>query len=169
MVDLSAQLKQAEFAAVVGISQPAVSDLLARRVLAEGATGAEWLLAYCKHLREVAAGRATGETGLDLAAERAKLAREQRERIAMQNAVTRGELAPRALLVEVLSRTAPRICGQLESIVPALRRRSGYSAEDLAYVSQVIADARNAIASMTLPDVMGDTITSPVIDDEDAD
>ena len=59
MIDLSAQLKQAEFGELVGISQPAVSDLLARGVLTDGESGGVWLKQYCRHLREIAAGRAT--------------------------------------------------------------------------------------------------------------
>ena len=163
MIDLSAQFTQAQFGELVGISQPAVSGLVSRRVLVDGASGGEWLMAYCEHLREIAAGRGGG-VAIELTTERALLAREQRERIAMQNAVTRGELAPRAFLVEVLARTAPRMCGLLESIVPALRRRSGYSAEDLAFVAQTIADARNAIAAMRLDDVLSGL---PGVDESD--
>lgn len=119
------------------------------------ASRAENLTAYIRHLREVAAGRATSEEGLDLATERAHLARAQRERVEMQNAVTRGELAPVSLLTEALANAAPKVCGLLESIVPALRRRSGYSADDLDYVAGVIAEARRAIASMRLHEQPG--------------
>jgi phage terminase Nu1 subunit (DNA packaging protein) len=57
-------------------------------------------VAYIRRLREQAAGRAAvGD--LDLAGERAALAKAQRERIEMQNAVTRGELAP-VVLQELL-------------------------------------------------------------------
>jgi len=155
MTDLTANPTQAEFGALVGISQPAVSGLIARGVLVAGGTAGEWIMAYCDHLREMAAGRAA-EGGLDLATERAGLARAQREKVEMQNAVTRGELAPRALLVEVLSRTAPKVCGLLDAIVPALRRKGDYRAEDLVYVSEVIAKARNEVAQLTLDEVMAD-------------
>ncbi|MGD0332452.1 MAG: hypothetical protein ABSA90_04255 [Xanthobacteraceae bacterium] len=46
---------------------------------------------YIRHVRKVAAGRGA-EKGSDLAAERAKLAREQTEIAARRNAVERGEL-----------------------------------------------------------------------------
>ena len=162
MIYLSAQCRQSEFGGLVGISQPAVSELLSRGVLTDGAPAAKWLHEYCGNLREVAAGRmASGD--IDLATERARLARVQREKIEMQNAVTRGELAPRALLTQVLAAVAPRVCGLLESIVPALRRRSGYSAEDLDFIARTIADARNAIAGLRLPDLIADTA------DDDAD
>lgn len=140
---------------MVGVSQPAVSDLLSRGVLTDGAAAGLWLREYCGHLREIAAGRfAAGD--IDLATERAMLARVQREKIEMQNAVTRGELAPKALLTQVLAAAAPKMCGVLESIVPSLRKRSGYGAEDLDFVARTIADARNAIADLRLPDLLAD-------------
>lgn len=140
---------------MVGISQPAVSDLLSRGVLTDGAAAGLWLREYCGHLREIAAGRfAAGD--IDLATERAMLARVQREKIEMQNAITRGELAPRALLTQVLAAAAPKICGLLESVVPSLRKRSGYGAEDLDFVARTIADARNAIADLRLPDLLAE-------------
>jgi len=42
-----------------------------------------------------------------------RLARAQAEKIEMQNAVTRGELAPKELLTMVLAGTAPKVCGLL--------------------------------------------------------
>lgn len=53
---------------------------------------------YIEYIRAVAAGRA-GEDGLDLAAERARLAKEQADAQAMKNAVQRGELIPRTDVV----------------------------------------------------------------------
>ena len=51
-------LSQGEFAALVGITQQAVSDLQRRSVLKLNVTGQAWLIDYCAHLREEAAGRA---------------------------------------------------------------------------------------------------------------
>lgn len=55
--DLAMPMTQARVGDLVGISQQPVSDLVRRTVLADGAGADEWLLAYCDHLREVAAGR----------------------------------------------------------------------------------------------------------------
>lgn len=66
---------------------------------------------YVLHLRKVAAGRGA-EKGSDLAAERAKLAREQTEAAAMKNALTRGELVS----IEEVGR-------QLESEYGVVRQR----------------------------------------------
>lgn len=152
-MDLSAQCRQSDFGDMVGISQPAVSDLLVRGVLTDGAAAGQWLREYCGHMREIAAGR-LGNGDLDLVTERARLARVQRERIEMQNAMTRRTLLPATLLVEIVARAAPKACGILDSIVPALRRRSGYSAEDLNFITTEIVRARNAIASMKYDEVM---------------
>ena len=165
---MTKKCRQSEFGRAVGISQQAVSGLIKRGVLSDGATAGAWLLEYCGNLREVAAGR-LGNGGLDLATERAMLARVQREKIEMQNAVTRRELVPANLLVQIIAGSAPKVCGLLESIVPTLRRRAGYRAEDLDYISRTIADARNAIASLRLSDVLDGTPGAADADPDDDD
>ena len=57
MIDLNSIVTQRQFGEIVGISQPAVSDLLSREVIREGQTLGQWLIAYCAHLRETAASR----------------------------------------------------------------------------------------------------------------
>ncbi len=153
MGDLSGPLKQAEFGALVGVSQQAVSDLLSRGVLSDGATGGQWLLAYCRHLREHAAGRATNGD-LDLATERARLAKEQADRVAMQNAVSRNELAPVHLLEEVLAKAGARAAKILDTIPGTIRRREpGLSADTIAAITRDIAKVRNLAATVTLADL----------------
>lgn len=159
MIDLNGKITQAAFGEMVGVSQPAVSDLLSRGIIAADQPAREWLKAYCQHLREQAAGRAAAG-GLDLAAERAHLARVQRERIEMQNAVTRRELAPVTLMESVLAHVGRQIVGILEAIPVQLKRRSSLGAEDLAFVSAEIVKARNLAAAIELKDEA---------DDEDAD
>lgn len=153
MRDLSSPMTQAAFGDLVGITQPAVSEMVRRKILPDGAAGDEWLLAYCDHLREMAAGRG-GESGAELVAERARLAREQADKIAMQNAVTRGELAPAYVLEEVLSRAGARAARLLETIPGTLRRRlPQLSSDDIAVVTGIVAKARNLAAAMKLADV----------------
>lgn len=153
MVDLSGKVTQSEFGGVVGISQQAVSDLMGRGVLTDGANGWQLLREYCGHLREVAAGRyAEGE--LDLAGERARLAKEQADRIAMQNAERRGELAPVAVLETVLANTGTKVGRILDTIVPQIRRRvPGVPSEVLQAIEGDIAKCRNLAAAMTLDDL----------------
>jgi phage terminase Nu1 subunit (DNA packaging protein) len=88
---------QAEFAQHVGISQQAVADLLRRQVIpcGNGRGGLDLdacRISYIEHLREVAAGRAAATDGeLDLVAERARVAKEQADGLAMKNELMRGE------------------------------------------------------------------------------
>ena len=84
---MSVIVTQKKFGEMVGISQSAVSDLLMRGVLADGATAGDWVRAYSAHLRLQAAGQTAG-----LLAERERLSRERADHAALKNAQLRGEL-----------------------------------------------------------------------------
>jgi phage terminase Nu1 subunit (DNA packaging protein) len=150
LIDLNKVANQKEFSKIIGVSEAAVSNMKTAGVITKGQTMGEWILAYSSHLREQAAGRAT-KGDLDLATERAGLARAQRERIEMQNAVTRGELAPTIMMEQVLAKVASKIVGPLDAIWPNLRRRvPTLSAKEGEIITGVIAEARNVIGSMSL-------------------
>lgn len=149
MIDLKGKATQQSFGEMVGISQPAVSDLLSRGIILPNESAGEWLRAYCSHLREQAAGRA-GSGDLDLVEERAALARAQREKIEMQNAVTRRQLAPVSLIEEVLAKVGRQIAATLDAVPVQLKRRSALTAEDLEFVAREIVKARNLAASIQL-------------------
>ncbi len=149
---LERALTQAEFAALVGITQQAVSDLQRRHVLRQNVTGAAWLLAYCEHLREQAAGRAG-----QLAEARAALDNERREEIAMRNAVKRREYLPAVLIAQVLARMGRQVAGIFDGIVPAMRRRwPDMTAEQLKLLEAEIARARNLAAAISVDDLAAD-------------
>ncbi len=138
-------MRQTDFGELVGISQPAVSGLVSRGVLEVGGSAGEWLKAYCGHLREVAAGRASMEGGdLDLVQERAGLAREQRMGQAIKNAVARREYAPIEVLAKVLSDASAAVVERLEGM-PARLRKEVPDLPPAAYdsIATVLATARN--------------------------
>lgn len=87
-------------------------ELVAKGILPATGTLDEYRAAYIKHLRGRAAGHVS-EDGLDLTAERARLAKEQADRIAMENAEARGEQARwedvEAFLVPLLSSMVQRV------------------------------------------------------------
>lgn len=150
MVDRA--ITQGEFAAMVGITQQAVSDLQRRGVLRNGVTGASWLLAYCEHLREQAAGRAG-----QLAEARAALDNERREEIAMRNAVKRREYLPAMVIAQVLARMGRQIAGILDGLVPAVRRRwPELTGEQLRLLESEIARARNLASALSVDDLLAD-------------
>ncbi len=149
---LDQPIRQADFGLMVGIGQPAVSDLVSRGVLEDGAPLRQWLLAYCGRLREQAAGR-VGATdgGLDLAQERAALARSQRVGIDIKNAVLRGDYAAVELLSEVLATASQAVAERFDHLPGQLRK----ACPDLqpAAIDQVmtaIASARNEWVRTTM-------------------
>lgn len=99
LLDLSATLRQEDFAELVGVSQQSISRWVGKGVLEPNGSALEWLQAYTARLREESAGR--DEDG-DLARERAALARAQGRGQEIRNARELGQFAPRALLEDVL-------------------------------------------------------------------
>src|SRR3990167_1598352 len=152
---------QAEIAEHVDLSDRSVREFLSDA----GMDNKQWTLdgfriAYIRHLREMAAGRAAAGD-LDLATERAMLAREQRIKIEMQNAVTRGELAPVALLEEVLTAAASKVAGVLDAIPGMVRCRvPQLTADDIDLIAGEVAKARNTVATMSLAD-LNDSAAEP--------
>jgi phage terminase Nu1 subunit (DNA packaging protein) len=155
-------LTQAAIAEIIGASQQAVSDIEGRGICSRDMPLGVWLLAYIRNLREQAAGRlAAGD--LDLATERAGLAKAQRERIEMQNAVTRRELAPVFLLEEVLASAGAKVAAILDAIPGAIRRRNqNLTAADIQTIAGEIAKARNIAAAITLDDLEADSRAAAV-------
>lgn len=150
-VDLDAPVRQTEFAELVGITQPAVSQLQFEGTLKAGEPLRAWLLAYCHRLREQAAGRATSN-GLSLADERAALAKAQRERVERENAIARGELRPVGDLELALASSWARGSAILEAVPTAIKRAAPEaSPRVLEIVEQEISRARNEIADLALP------------------
>lgn len=150
---LNDRVTQSEFGSLVGVSRQAIGDLVSRGILDPNDTGEQMLRAYCGHLREVAAGRlASGD--LDLAAERAGLAKAQRERVEMLNAEKRRELAPVVLIEEVLTKAASRIAAIFDAIPGMVRRRvPKLSSADVDLIAGEIAKARNIVAGLSLADL----------------
>ncbi len=152
-MDLNQKITQTAFGQMVGVSQAAVSQLVSRGVLTPDAVAAVWLVEYCSHLREQAAGRAA-EGGLDLATERARVAKEQADKLAMQNAVTRKELAPTYLLEDLLAKAGSRVGSILETIPGLIKRRMpSLNAVDVAAIKSEVDKARNMIAHLSLADL----------------
>ena len=156
---------QAEVAVHLDLSDRSVRELEVKLGMGGDYTLNDFRVAYIRHLREQAAGRAT--TGdLDLATERARLAAAQAERVERTNAKERGELAPMVLLEQVLAKTASKIAGILDGIPGQVRRRvPQLPVEGLDLIAAEVAKARNTVAAMRLDDVLVD----PPEDSEEAD
>jgi len=101
-MNLDLPTSQTRFAAIVGITQPRASQLVASRVLAEDATLGEWLKAYCSWLRDQAAGRASENGPLDLVQERARLSKEQADIAEMKRRQMQKELIPLQIAMDAV-------------------------------------------------------------------
>lgn len=134
----------------MGITQQAVSDLQRRGVLKLNVTGQAWLIDYCAHLREEAAGRA----GV-LADASAALKNSQRAEVDMRVAIKRREFMPVSLISEILAKVGRQTSGILEGLVPAIRLRwPEITAEQLKLIDGEIARARNRMSVVTLADAI---------------
>lgn len=147
---LNEPITQGQFAELVGVTQQAISDLVNRGTLRRGDTAGAWLISYCANLREQAAGRAsTGD--LDLVQERARLAKEQADKVAMGNAVERRELAPVSLMEVILAKLGRQIIGILEALPVELKRNCPHlTADDIKTIQAEIIKARNYAANIEL-------------------
>ena len=110
-----------EVATHLGISPTRVSELKSAGILPEARRRANNLTdcraAYLAHLRETAAGRQSRDGGgLDLVAERALLAREQRKKIERQNAVEAGEFIRVAEFHLMMTSSFSRVRAKLLSL-----------------------------------------------------
>ncbi len=157
---LDSVVTQTRFGEMVGVSQQAVSEMMARGVLQAGQPSGVWLLAYCAHIREQAAGR---DPDGELAAARTRVSNEQADRLAMANAITRREFLPVALIEDVLSRVARQMGAIFDSLVPELRKDCpALVGEPLRIVEAKVARVRELASSICL-----DT-PDPQVDDDAA-
>jgi len=141
---LDNSITQREFAELIGVSEPAVSGLVKRGVLMPERTAAEWVLAYCEHLREQAAGRS-----VELSTERAGLAKEQKLRARIAKLKELGEWAPIENLTLVLSRVTAQIASAFDAIPGALKRAyPELTAEQLNLIRGELGNARNLLVSI---------------------
>jgi phage terminase Nu1 subunit (DNA packaging protein) len=162
-MDLSKPLTQESFGGLVGISQQAVAQMVSADILKRGATGYEWMLAYCERLREQAAGRASEES-LELMRANTALSISRRRSQDMKNAVLEKQYAPVALLTEVLASAASIVATSLDSLIPTMMRE-GLVLTDAqrTHIATVVARARNEWV-----DNATDSALLELLDDTDA-
>ena len=169
LIDMEQQATQASLAALVGVTQPTISKLMADGKIPAAGTLGELLLAYCQRLRDQAAGRLGDSLGLDLVQERAALAREQREGQAIKNAVASKEYAPIGLLADVLGMASSAVVDRFDQLEGTLKKACpDLPDEAKTTVQQVIAEARNEWVRSTAK-LVDDSLDAMLIEDENQD
>lgn len=156
---------RAEIASHLDLSERTVSDLLSEWGLKVGEVSLDDArVRYIRKLRASAAGRAHASDE-SLVAGRAKLAWEQAERVARQNAIARRELAPASVIAEVLAKAGTKVRRILETIPAEIRRREvGVSSETVDAVSAIVANALNSAAAIRFDDLGVDIPDEPEAD-----
>jgi len=149
LIQLDQATSQQAFGSIVGISQQAVSQMLSKGVLSPGGSAGQWVLEYCLHLREAAAGRAT-DGSIDLPTERALLARAQRQGQEIKNKVAEGLYAPIESLTDVLANAAQAAVDHFEQIPASINRVCpGLDQAVRDLIMATIANARNEFVRKT--------------------
>ena len=129
---------------MVGVSEASISKRVSEGVLTRGDNVHAWLVGYCEHLRDQAAGRIGETMGLDLVQERAGLAKAQREAQELKNQVARGEYAPIGLLADVLGLASSAVVDRMDQIDGQLRKSCPDLPESARKtVLSLVAKARN--------------------------
>lgn len=117
---------------------------------------------------EPAAGAAAGGARLDLAQERAALAREQRIAVELRNAVARGEYAPIRSLAEVLATASQAIAERFEHLPGNIKKACPeLPPAAIEQVMAAVASARNEWVRQTSA-LVAQTIVSTEDGDEQA-
>ncbi len=141
---METSITQRDFAALIGVSEPAVSAMVKKGLLLPEQTAGAWLLAYCQNLREQAAGRS-----LELQQERAGLAKEQKLRARLKKLQDLGEWAPIENLTLVLSRVTSQMASLFDQIPVKLKRAyPDLTAEQLNIIRTELDAARNLLVSV---------------------
>jgi len=164
-------LLQADLAAHLDMSDRNLRELLTTLALDhKTATVDEVRIAYIRRLREQAAGRmGATENGLDLAAERAALAKAQREGVEIKNNVLRGDYAAVTLLAEVLANASQSVAERFDHL-PGLLRKTLPDLPQAAVdqVMAVIATARNEWTRSTV-ELVRTSLAAPDDDEPELD
>lgn len=147
-MDLDSPIKQVDFAQLVGITQPAVSDLLTRGVLKAGDPLRVWLIAYTRQLREQAAGR--GADG-ELAANRASLTKTNDGIAQIKLKRLTGQFAAVNVIDQILAFVGKQIASALEPLPARIKMLvPQLTPDDIKAIEVVITESRNKAADMAM-------------------
>lgn len=133
---------------LLGISGRSVRDLASRSIIGRVGAGRypvrESVRSYCAHLREQAAARSGSSTLTD---ERIRVAREQADKLAMQNALVRGEMIAAREVESVWSATLRGVRAELQALPGRIQQRLGHlTAHDVSEIDHEIRATLTEIA-----------------------
>lgn len=133
-----------ELAEWLGVSERAISDYVRKGIIAKSAPGKfrlrESIVAVAIHLRELSAQR--GASSVGLTAQRERIAREQADKLAMQNAASRRELLPAKAVADEWASILRMVRSRMLASPSRIQQQLGHlSAHDVAVIDREIRDA----------------------------
>jgi len=143
------EISAMELADWLGVSERAISDYVRKGIVSRSGRGKFMLRASVKavatHLRELSAQRGASSAGLT--AQRERIAREQADKLAMQNAAARREMLPRQEVVEEWSSILRLVRSRILAAPSRIQQRLGHlSAHDLDMIDRELRDALEEVA-----------------------
>lgn len=144
-----AELSSADaLGSLLGISGRSVRDLASRGIIGKAGAGRypvrESVRSYCAHLREQAAARSGSST---LTEERVRVAKEHADKLAMQNAIARGEMIAAREVESAWSTTLRGVRAELLALPVRIQQRLGHlTAHDVSEIDHEIRAALTEIS-----------------------
>lgn len=146
-------LKIEDLAALWGVSSRAMREWLSDQRPAQTGTGRRgspnlYTVPQVAALRYGVGGTGTNDQRLDLEQERARQAHETANKLALENALTRGEVAPIQHFETEIESYTRQLAALLDGITPNLRRLLPHLSDaDHHRIDQYITDERNRFSS----------------------
>lgn len=140
------EITRGKLAALIGVSERQVTELAKQKIVVRAARGKYQteasVAAYCEHLRGTAAGRGGKSHVESLAEERARLAREQADGMALKNALLRAETLDRREVEAAWSGILGSVRSGMLAVTPRVQQQvPGLTAADAAVIDREIREA----------------------------
>lgn len=144
-------ISTADMLLLTGMTRQRLTDMVSRGIIPRSGKGQfphpSAIRSYIEHLERVAAGRGGEAGGLELTAERARLAKEQADGQAIKNAVQRGELIEASLVErrwsDILSGLRAKMLAVPTDVSQTLPHLTRF---DIDSIDRVIRDALTEVA-----------------------
>lgn len=143
---------QEQFARLVGITQPRVSQLIQKGILTRGAPIGQWLREFVKNLEEQAAGRQSLNGDFDLVQQRARHSARQAEALELELAKKRGELVPLSVLVDALNFCNATIRSKVLAVPSRYRSlSSGTTPKQIDILDNLVREILTELSNVKFP------------------
>ena len=144
------QVRAIELAEWLGVSERAVADYAQRGIITRTGRAVfplkESIRAVCHHFREAASARGASSGGLT--AQRERIAREQADKLEMQNAAARRELLPAKAVADEWASVLRMVQSRMLASPARIQQQLGHlSAHDVAVIDREMRDALEELSN----------------------